>query len=51
MASLWPIGIVGLRLDGEVLVLVHDPAGQLVAGLHALHHDDADRVVLVVTTK
>ena len=32
----------------SVLVLVHDPAGQLLAGLHALDHDDADGVALVV---
>src|SRR3954470_19007971 len=41
-------GNVALGLDLEVLVLVHDPAIELLAGLHALDHDDADRVVLVV---
>src|SRR6476659_1167812 len=54
--------ILGHRLDGELvadgdvrhrlhldlLVLVHDPAGELLPGLHALDHHDADRVVLVV---
>jgi hypothetical protein len=39
---------VALRLDQHVLVLVHDPAVQLLAGLHAFHDHHPHGVVLVV---
>src|SRR5665213_1339497 len=46
--ELVPDGDVGPGAHLDVLVLVHDPAGELLSSLDALHHDDADRVVLVV---
>ena len=39
---------VGLRVHLDFPVLVHDPAGELLAGLHALDHDDADGIAFVV---
>src|SRR3954468_12767839 len=41
-------GNVVLRLDLDFLVLVHDPADKRLAGLDALHYDDAYAVALVV---
>ena len=40
-------GDVALRLHFDVLVVLHDPAGERLPGLHAFHHDDADAVALV----
>src|SRR5262245_10069604 len=37
---------VALRLDPELLVVLHDPAGELLALFHAFHHDDADAIAL-----
>src|SRR4051812_14975992 len=39
---------VVLRVDRQVLVLVHDPAVELLPGLDALHHHYAHGIVLVV---
>src|SRR5262245_53226084 len=39
---------VALRDDADVLVVFHDPAGQLLAGLDPLDHDDAYAVALLV---
>src|SRR2546423_10751055 len=41
-------GNVVLRHDFEVLVLFHDPAVDMLPGLHAFHDDDADAVALLV---
>src|SRR5260370_31368842 len=39
---------VVFRTDLDLLVLVHDPAGQLLPRLHALDDDHSDGVVFVV---
>src|SRR5260221_3193560 len=39
---------VALRGDLEVLVVLHDPALERLAGLDAFHHDDADAVAFLV---
>src|SRR6266481_9458321 len=41
-------GDIVLRTDLDVLVLVHDPADQLLPCLHALDDDHSDGVVFVV---
>src|SRR3989442_4927094 len=41
-------GNVVPRHDLEVLVVFHDPAGEMLAGLDAFHDDDADAVALLV---
>src|SRR6266851_213966 len=41
-------GDIVLRMDLDVLVLVHDPAGQLLPRLHALDDDHSDGVVFIV---
>src|SRR5487761_2280053 len=42
---------VALRAHLDFLVLVHDPAGELLAGFDALDDDHADRIVLVMHYK
>src|ERR1700690_1444798 len=44
-------GDVALRAHLDFLVLVHDPAGELLAGLNAFDYDHADRIVLVMHYK
>src|SRR5712671_2691499 len=46
--ELVPDGDIVLRADLDVLVLVHDPAGQLLPCLHALDDDHSDGIVFVV---
>src|SRR5712691_9327393 len=41
-------GKVALRADLDLLVLVHDPAGQFLPRLHALDDDHSDGVVFVM---
>src|ERR1700688_1674068 len=41
-------GDVALRAHPDFPVLVHDPAGQFLAGLDAFHDHDADRISFVV---
>ncbi len=42
---------VALRAHLDFLVLVHDPAGELLAGLDAFDYDHADRIVFVMHYK
>src|SRR5688500_5300347 len=39
---------VALRGDADVLVVLHDPAVERLAGFHAFDDDDADPVALLV---
>jgi len=39
---------VALRRHPDLLVVFHDPADQLLARLHALDHDDADAIALLM---
>ena len=39
---------IALRANLDLAVLIHDPTGQLLAGLDAFDDDDAHRITLVV---
>ena len=49
--KLVPDGYVAGRLEFNLYILIHDPAGQFVSSLYALDHDYTDTVTLVMHNK